>query len=402
MKTILLVSLITFFVALSLVSVSAVNSLDLTVHEVKLNGIDITSGSNFVAGEAGETVPVSIYFTADENASDVQISAWMQGHRSDAASVDFRDLIDEKDYIGRLSLILPTDIDPQEDMALYVRIETDSGNWEESYTVAMQRQPYNADILLAEVDSTVEAGTSIPVDIVIKNMGMHDLEDTLVTVSIPELGISRKAYFGDLVPKDTCDHDCNKEDATERQIFLGIPANAKAGIYELDVVVATSKTVSVLKKNILIIGSEQTSDVIAPVTSKTIASGETATYDLVITNPGNKLGVYEIVPETAEGVIVTVSQPVVTVRAGDSQTVQVQVQAGSKEGTYSFALDVNSDDKLVKRVLLTANVTGKTLASNVTILTIVLAIIFVVLLIVLIVLLTRKPMRQEELEESYY
>jgi len=407
MKTLLLVSLMTFLVAMSLVSVFATNSLSITVNEVKVNGIDIT-GSNTLAGEAGEVVPVSVYFTAGENASEVEISAWMQGRRSNAVTENFRDLIDGKDYIGRLSLQLPSDIDPEEDLTLYIRIESDAGNWEESYEVAMQRQPYNAEVLFVELDNTVSAGQTVPVDVVIKNLGRHDLEDLVVAISVPEIGLIKKAYFGDLTPKDICNNnsnnndDCDNEDATERIMNLNMPANVKAGIYELVVEAYNADTKSTVKQNIMVVGSEQTSNVLVPIASKELASGETATYDLIIVNPGNSLGVYEIIPETAEGVMVSVANPIVTVRAGESEVVKVQVKAGSKEGTFSFGVNVNSDSTLVKRVLLNANVTGKALASNVTVLTIVLAIIFVVLLIVLIVLLTRKPMRAEELEESYY
>jgi hypothetical protein len=402
MKTTFLVALIALMAVISLVVVSAMSTdeLDLNLHQIKVNDIDVTNGS-IVAGEAGEVVPVSIYFTADENASDVQISAWIQGHRSGAAEEDFRDLISGNDYIGRLSLKLPSDIEPEEEFTLYVRIESDEGNFEQSFRVGMQREPYNADVLFVETDNTIKAGSSTPVDIVVKNLGRHDLEDLVVAVSIPELGISKRAYFGDLTPTDECNDDCNKEDATERRLYLEIPANVKAGVYEMSIQAYNSHTDSLVKKNVAIAGTEQTSSVLVPVTSKGIATGETVTYDLIVTNPGDRLGVYEIIPETVEGLVVTVSQPIVTVQAGDSKTVQVQVTAGNKEGTYAFALDVNSNGQLVQRVSLSANVTGKAITSNVTILTIVLAIVFVVLLIVLIVLLTRKPAK-EELEESYY
>jgi len=417
MKTTILVSLIALIAVISLAVVSAsTDDLTLSLHQIKVNDISVYDGSNtgaIVAGEAGEVVPVSIYFTADENASDVQISAWIQGHRSDAAEEDFRDLISGNDYIGRLSLKLPSDIDPEEEFTLYVRIESDAGNFEQSFTVGMQREPYNADILFVETDNTIKAGSSTPVDIVVKNLGRHDLEDLVVAVSIPELGISKRAYFGDLTPTDGCElriddivvlesnSNCDNQDATERKLYLEIPANVKAGVYEMDIQAYNSHVNSLVKKNVVIAGTEQTSGVLVPVTSKGVAAGGTITYDLVITNPGDKLGVYEIIPETVEGLVVTVSQPIVTVQAGDSKTVQVQVTAGNKEGTYAFALDVNSNGQLVQRVSLSANVTGKSITSNVTILTIVLAIVFIVLLIVLIVLLTRKPAK-EELEESYY
>jgi hypothetical protein len=110
-----------------------------------------------------------------------------------------------------------------------------------------------------------------------------------------------------------------------------------------------------------------------------------------------------LIPGTVEGLVVSVAEPIVTVPAGSSKVVRVNVRAGEKEGTYSFSVDVTSQGELVKKVVMNANVSERALGtSNVAILTVILAIIFVVLLIVLIVLLTRKPARPEEFEESYY
>ncbi len=402
MKTNFLVSLIAFLAvfALAATMVSAANTLDIEVNEVKVNGISVVDFD--VAAEAGEVVPVTLQFTADENATEVQISAWINRDSKNRVEINFRDLIAGKEYIARLSLRLPSDIDPEEDRELTLRIESDDGNWEETYTLGMQRIPFNAELIFVEMDSQVTAGSTLPVEIVVKNDGRHELEDLVVEVSIPELGVSKRAFFGDLVPVDEEDDDDNDEqDSVLGRLSVKIPSNAKSGTYDVRIKASNENTESSVKKQITVVGSELEASVIIPVSTKELAKGESADYEVVIVNSGSNIAVFELVPASTEDLIVSVATPVVTVQAGSSQTVKINAKA-LKEGTYSFAVDVNSENALVRKVNFTAKVSSKPLASNVVVLTIVLAIILVVLLIVLIVLLTRKPARSEELEESYY
>ncbi|MCX6749086.1 MAG: hypothetical protein NT076_05795 [Candidatus Pacearchaeota archaeon] len=399
MKTNFLVSLIAVIAVIALTA-GMVSAALITSNEVKVNGISIEDYD--VAAEAGEVVPVTLQFTAEENASEVQISAWMNRDSKNRVEVNFKDLIAGKEYVARLSLRLPSDINPEENRDLTLRIESDNGNWENTYTLGMQRIPYNADLIFVEMDSQVTAGSTTSVDIVVKNDGRHDLNDLVVEASIPELGVSKRAYFGDLVPVDECDTDnCDKQDSVQGRISLKIPSNAKTGTYEVKIKATNDDTESTVKKQISVVGSELEASVIAPVSTKEMSKGETVNYDVVIVNSGSNIAVFELVPASTEDLIVSVENPVVTVQAGSSQTVKVSATA-LKEGTYSFAVDVNSDNQPVKKINFTAKVSSKPLASNVVVLTIVLAIVLVVLLIVLIVLLTRKPARSEELEESYY
>ncbi len=387
-------------------SVVATDNLDISVNEVYFDGIEITSGVNVVAGLAGETVPVRVYFTANEDAEEVQVSAWLQGERRNAVERDFADLIEGSEYNARLSLRLPSNLDEiDEKLTLYVRIESDSGNWEEAYTVRLQRESYKTNILFVEVDSNLKAGSTVPVDIVISNLGRHELEDVIVSVRIPGLGIERRAYFGDLAPTDNWENDDDAEDATERRMFISIPEKASPGIYALEVEAYNEDTSSSVVKNIAIGTQEVGSRVLSAVTNKEVAKGGSVTYELILVNSGSNIGIYEVVPGEASNLIISVDQPLLTVPAGSSKVVKVNVQAGDNIGTYAFAVNVNSNGQLVERVDLSANVVSRAASvgsSNVVILTVVLAIIFLVLLIVLIVLLSRKPEKTEEFGESYY
>src|SRR3989344_5045712 len=82
----------------------AIASSPVSNFNVEIDGVD-ANGNNAVV--AGDIVPITIDFTANENASEVQVSAWIQGHRSDRSEKDFADLIDGSKYRARLSVEIP-------------------------------------------------------------------------------------------------------------------------------------------------------------------------------------------------------------------------------------------------------------------------------------------------------
>lgn len=381
---------------------ASTNTLNLAGQHVEIDGLP-TTGVNAVV--AGDNLPVTLDFTALENASDVVISAWIQGHRSDRVEKDYADLISGNDYRARFSVLIPSNIDPEEDLTLYVRVESDSGNWEDAYPLKAQRESYNLDVLLVDMDSTAKAGSTIAVGVVVKNMGRHETEDTLVTVKIPELGVTKTAYFEDLFPLDQCndsDNECTEDDARERKIFLTLPSDAKAGAYKVEISAYNSDTQTTVVKNLVISEMGVIGQVLANPSSKTFSAGEEITYELVLVNSGNKVAIYNLAPEASDSLSVSLSDSVAVVPAGSSKVVKVYVRA-EKEGTYGFAVNAVSDDGKTTKTNYTATVKGKSVTnSNIIVLTIVLAIVFVVLVIILIVLLTRKPQKSEEFGESYY
>ena len=203
-----LVSLIAVLTAVMLGAFASAATLNLSNQYFELDRVPLT-GDNAVV--AGETLPLEFWFKAGENASDVFVSAWIQGHRSERTEIEFADLIAGSDYKAKLSVHIPDDLDPEEDLVLFTRIESDEGTWEDSHDLKGQRVADNLEVLLVDMDSTAKAGSTVAVSVVVKNMGRHEAEDTLVTVKIPELNIMRTAYFEDLFPQDECDSDNDKE-----------------------------------------------------------------------------------------------------------------------------------------------------------------------------------------------
>ncbi len=421
----ILVSLLAIFAVLTLTVLVRADLVanDDEAFRVSVKGVEfINIFEDTVSVDAGETIPIRVVFAAGEDASDVKVKAEISGFRDDVEDATGRfDIVEGKTYSKLLSLKIPSDVDPEEDATLTIRIEAKGKDgFRKEIPLLVQREPYNLEVLSVDASKEATAGSTLAVNVVLKNMGSHELEDTFVVVRIPALNVEKRAYFSDLSATDgriiyldksefdwpneriTVRESSDREDSAERTVFLTIPSDAKAGVYSLEVEAYNSDASEKTTKSISIVGSEQKSDVLTAVLSKDVQSGQTVTYDLVVINSGDKIAVYTIVPENAQNLIVSVDEPIITVPADSSKTVKVSATAGEVMGTFNFAVNVNSQDKLVKRVNFSANVGKKAITSNVTVLTVVLAIVFVVLLIVLIVLLTRKPEKTEELGESYY
>lgn len=396
-----LIAILTVMTATMLVSAADPLSMSITT---TVNGVDLDVGSPHLSNAVGETIPIKVVLTADQNVTDAIVNVRILGENVEAETGKF-DMIEDRTYSKLLSLKVPSSIklSPSDEFRLKVSVESREGDVEKEYDLTIQRESYNIEILSADVAKTATAGSVLNVDVVLKNRGSHESEDTFVIVRIPALDIEKKVYFSDLTPTDNCD-DCDKQDAAEGIVSLKIPSDVKAGVYDIEVEAFNEDSSTKITKRLAISGLEQGSDILAAVTTKDIASGATATYDLILVNSGNRIAVYEIIPESAQNLIITVDEPIVTVPADSSRVVKVNVKAGNVMGTFNFAVNVNSQGQLVKRANLVANVVKSaiTASNNVIILTVVLAIIFIVLLVVLIVLLTRKPAKSEEFEESYY
>jgi hypothetical protein len=396
----ILVSLVAIFaLAISLIaSVSASGWVN-----VEVSGTDYSDLAVF----AGQTLPVRVIFSSYIDESDVRVKAWISGEQEYAVSTERFDMVEGKVYSKLVSVQVPSNIDPSEDLKLEVLVES-RNNGEiarEAISLSAQRGSYEVELLDVDMASEVRTGTSLPIDIVLKNRGYHFAEDTFVKVKIPALGIEQKAYFGDLSPVDQSNPD--KEDAAEKRIVLSIPSNAPTGLYLVELTVYNADSSSVMTKKVSIVGgSSENSIFVTSANSKTFAVGSKAGYSMTLVNSGDKIRVYELVAEAPNALTVSLDESTVIVPAGASKTVNFGVVA-SREGEYNFAINVYSDNELTKSNSFLANVDNKGAkgsSGNATlVLTIVLAIIFIVLLVVLIVLLTRKPENKvEEFGESYY
>lgn len=395
--TIMIASLMVLALTMS-VSAGQINSLE-------VNGITVVDGMK-VAGFYTDNVPVRVQFSSNDLSEDVRIKAWFSGSASNSVTSERFDILPNSTYSRYVSVPLPNDFDSdntEELFTLNVVIESRNDGEIASQTVQfyVQRESYSLEILDVISEPQVAAGSNLALDIVLKNRGRQLAEDTFVSVKIPALGIENRAYFGDMASTDRANPD--KEDASERRMYVKVPAYVQPGVYVVEVEAYNSDSTAKATKRIIIVGASEDSRVVTQFTSKTIKRGDTTSFQITLLNTGNKIRVYEVIPQSITGLSVQVSDPLVAIPAGMSKTVTVQV-TGQKEGDYSSVIDIKADNELVKSEQFAIRVKESLTSGNAgLIVVIILAIVFVVLLVVLIALLTKKPAaKKEELGESYY
>lgn len=413
-KTILvsfLAVLATLFVVSSVAAADIASGIN-----VKVNDVTVYDGSSTNADfgiEAGQTLDVQVTFKALEYDSDVQITVTLDGHRVNVdASSAFFDVEKDRTYTRTVTLKVPNELKDDLSNDANLNVEIDGNDYSTKVTddddivLRVQRQSYNVDIKSVNVDQTLKAGTSFPVEIVLKNTGYNNLDDVYVTAKIATLGVQKSAYFGDVVAVE-CNNDddgidlignsdseitrsCNEDDQDTATgvLNLALPFGTKAGTYTLEVTVKNEDTTSTQNVDV----------VVANQFDKTVFKSGNSLW---LVNPTDNVVGYRIVAESPA----TASDSIVFVPAGASKTVTIEPNADE----YNFDVNVfTTNGELVD----TVNFSGKATDSNgsdttsgtspIVILTVVLAIIFIVLLIVLIVLIGRKPEKSGEFGESYY
>jgi hypothetical protein len=389
---------------------------------VKIDGIVANEHTPAIAGEVSNTVPVEVEFTAEKDVTDVKVEVSISGYKNDISAYTPRfHIVNGSKYVKRFSLELPSSIDLDkltEGTTLSVEISAKGeDSVDRDYAIEMQKDLYSLNILSVDSANKVTAGNTVAFDVVLENNGNDRLDNTYVKVSIPELGLERKVYFGDLAPKVDSNYEDsydNIRDTNNKVLYLTVPRTATPGNYNVVVEAYNYDTSTTVKTRLAVEGVGTQSGIVPSITSRTVSVGEETTFNVVLINPNDRMAVYYLVAEQSQGLTVEITEPVVTVGADSSKSVQVKVKAtnSASEGTHLVTVNVNSEAGLERKVSFTLNVEkpassssaiGFTGSNAVLVLTIILVIVFVVLLVILIVLLTKRPTETEEFgETSYY
>ena len=372
---------------------------------VEVDGQWVSDGST-VGVTAGEMIDVKVHLDPYVNAEDVKVKAELQGTKDDVEATSVPFVVEDGVSTQKvLRLQVPYELQDEVSDDLELNVKVWNGDYESEaseITLRVMRPLYNADIMSIESSSTVEAGETLAVDVVLKNIGYADLDDLYVTVKFPALNLEKSAYFGDISSLETCDDGCEKDDAVRGKFYVTVPYNAEAGLYVLEVT-AENDDLELSEAKKILVTNEIPNTVIATSDSKNVGVGQKASYDLVLVNPTDKVKAYTIVTENSEHLTTSASETIVVIPAGSSKTVTIFGEV-DREGSYDFNVDFLSGDSVAETKELTLEANGSSFGSSnpVVILTIVLAIILLVLLVVLIVLLGKKSNRQEDFSESYY
>jgi len=387
-----------FVAALALLLVVPAVSAFAKIQYVETDSVVLLPTGTVFSVEAGRTLDLRVIFNTSANEDDVRVTARVLGE-SDLESTERFDVLANRTYSKWLQLTLPNDLDElDKNFILEVQVESQSRIGDIlTATFAVQRANDALEFLSVESDSKVSPGQNFAIDVVVKNRGRNDAEDTFVKASIPELGISKKIFLEDLGALDQSDEDL-EDDSIEGTILLRIP-----GLYTIKLEAFSDDAEASATRRVEVVSGSSSGAVVSSTTSKTFAVNADGKYTLTIVNSGNEIMVYNLIVDADDGLTVDLDDSVVVVPAGSSKTVTATARA-NREGEYNFKVNVHgADNALVGEQEFTAKVEGRAVSGNAAVvLTIILAIVFVVLLVVLIVLLTRKPAKAEELGESYY
>lgn len=398
--------LVSFLLVASLLflatAVSAATTTDATVY---IDGVKVatydgaTTLENVASVIAGEKIEVKVRFTADEKDSQVRIKATLEGDKSSPVAYTYVDA-DKVGVVYQKTLVLQIPSELKDVVSDDLVLELEIGDAElDDIVLNVQRPSYDFAVKSVSTSNSIKAGQSMPVEVVLKNVGYNEADDVYVTVSIPELNIKKSAYLGDIAALDgqrtykykfgddedydfviEVKGDEDDEDTVSGKLYLDVPYTAKSGVYTLVVEVSNDDITNPIVRREEVTIENGVSDLVLR-----------SENDLVVLNPTSQLKVYTVKYNDKAVTIV--------VPAGSSKNVAIEVPTGE----YNFDVAVYSGET----VLSTVNFSGSSqetvaLTNPVFVLTIILSVVFLVLLVVLVVLITKKPQKAEEFGESYY
>jgi uncharacterized membrane protein len=369
---------------------------------------DTVVTGNTVALFAGSYVDLRFAFTSLTDESDVRIEASIEGYKKDIEDkTDRFDVVAGRVYTKTLKLYLPTDMDAQDEYTLFVRVASKDLSDEFEYALTLQRESYKLDILNVEYVNTIDSGDDVIFNVIIKNRGSHNVDDIFVTVKIPELGIQKTSYAGDLAPYD-CDKNCSKDDAVEKNILVTIPSGTKAGTYAVEIKASDGDSSAVEIDEIEIAGKSASKgtgiEILSQQNLQDIEAGKEGEYTLTLLNTENEARTVTITLGTRAGLIITADPKIVTIPANEAKDIKITVATDSatQTGTYNVPLTISTDtDEEVGQIGITANVIKASGAKRVSLITITIILVIILIALILFLVLTSKSSKSDEEGNEY-
>ncbi len=402
-------ALIILFFVLALVG--AVNALQFSVDSLELNGVELTENSvTKLSVERGQEVELKIRLTPFENLRDFEIRAFISGFEyNDVDSIDattgVSDLDKEITYVKTLKLKL-SDLVESDDYKLRV-LFSDRNNEvtvkKYNLKVDLPRHALRVSDVIFYPSNTVKAGHALLTNVRVENKGEKDEKDVKVTVSIPSLGLSASGYVEEVETGDD-------EEQTE-ELYLRLDKCVPAGNYEAVVNVVYDnnyRSLEPVKRNVQVEANEacgsssRSASVQVGTSTETLKRGTSIVFPVTVTNQGRSQQSFTLTVNSLEGLDVSVSPSnTVMLDAGSSNTFNVLVTANKDAPLGNQALNarVNSGDKVVEELSLTAQVNPNEDTELKNYLEIGLVVLVVVLLIIALLLAFSKLTGKNE---EYY
>lgn len=400
-----------------------VSALGISWMNVYVNGHYIDEGTIFSV-ERGTTLSVRVLFGTTyeipSTTKEVKVKAWIDGYRKEIkAETERFDIVPGRTYSKSLFLYLPRDM-KEGIYTLHVMITSNTevpGESYKTFKIEIQRANYDIEVLSVDLSlpTTVKAGERLNAIAVIKNRGSHKLEDVYVKAQIPQLGMVKTIYIGDLYPYDYLDN--TERDTKTVALHFDIPTSAKAGIYTLNVKAYNEDTSEEVSKNFEVIEvkddkkekEEVKINIVTLEKTKKVKAGEKTEYDIVLTNLYKDPVTIQLEVQGLTGWATgNFDKKIVYLPPGSSEFVKLTLNIDEEalEGSHIFSIQVIYNGNVIATKNLIAEVEARKTEVReslwIWVIVAILGAITLALLITLIVLLTKKREVEEKPEEIYY
>ena len=334
--------------------------------------------------QRGDIVEVRVEFTVTDDGDTTpnedlsertRIRTWIGGF-------EFGDVSDSTDiftveegitYTKKLTLEIPEDIDVEEDekFRLHVEVFDDSDSEaEETFFLAVRKPRHEVNFVKSGIlffpGNTVQAGRALSVEVRAENLGERKEEEVLVTVRIPELGLTTRGFIDELASTSEGDDNDEETSGSSDRLVLFIPKDAQTGEYLVEVEVEFNRghDVTTETRTILVEGIEETDEVPESIisvdmTAQNIAQGSEVPYKFMVANLGNERSLYSI---GIEGVgawgTSRVSPAFVSVDEASAGEFFVFIGANQNAplGQQTFKVNILADGATVRELNLNANI----------------------------------------------
>lgn len=294
-----------------------------------------------VAVEEGADIEIEVSLEATATVKDIEVEAEIRGFEFRKEIKDTSDRTDIFDMEVKapgkttkkktLQVTFPREL--EKDRYLLRLTVDDKDSAALIRYVVLQIEPPRHNIAIADVSfspgMTIKAGRSLLATVLLENFGEKDEKDVKVMVSIPDLGVKAIEVVDEV---ETDDHNFDFEDVPE--MFLPIPATAKAGEYDVEVKVDYHDLRKTVTKTFTI--EVTPNELFAPVNedklvlayepqSQSLALGTSGRYGIALTNAGRQSKAYALEVITGGWATAKVSENLVVLEPGKNAVVYVEL-----------------------------------------------------------------------------
>lgn len=219
---------------------SSVIALPIEVQKVEIDGERVDNSEVRLDVQRGQDVEIELTLVPTEDIEDVEIRAFISGY-------EYNDFAEIADSIGPISMesgvkyrktmtvTLPEDVE-EDDYKLRLLFTDRNGDdmivLNYQIKVDLPRHELKITDVIFHPGRNVKAGTALLGQVRLENMGEKDENDVVVKIMIPELGISATDYVDSI--------ETGEQEETE-ELYLRIPANTEAGLYEAQIYVGYNR-----------------------------------------------------------------------------------------------------------------------------------------------------------------